>query len=169
MLIAKSDRITLETASVIDAPFFLHLMNTASWLQFIGNRNINSVYDAEEYIASKVIRSYSDFGFGLWKVSLTENLTPIGICGLLKRPDFEHPDLGFALLPQFEKMGFGFEAANLSIEFAKKINIINLDAITLSSNVNSISLLSKLGFIFSKKIQMDDEVLETYTLKINYE
>ena len=35
----------------------------------------------------------------------------IGICGLFKRDNLEHPDIGFGVLPDFCTRGFAGEAA----------------------------------------------------------
>ena len=61
---------------------------------------------------------YAEFGFGLWAVELADG-TAIGICGLLKRPVLDDVDLGFAMLPQFRRAGYAFEAASAVVAHAR--------------------------------------------------
>ena len=68
-----------------DEEFIFQLLNETSWLKFIGNRNINNLEDAKNYILNGPIASYKEHGFGLFLVELKETNESIGICGLLKR------------------------------------------------------------------------------------
>lgn len=144
--ILETDRITIEEASSNDAPFFYDLLNSPGWIQFIGDRGIKNLQDAENYIQNSLIKGYKLHGYGLYKIELKESGTPVGICGLLKRPYLEHPDIGFAIMPQFEGKGYCFEAAKGVMNYAfTKLNQTTLLGITTLENVKSQNLLRKLG------------------------
>lgn len=163
MPIAETQRLVISKFTVKDAPFFLELANSPTWIKYIGDRNLKTVEDAEEYIKSRPLKSYSDFGFGFYKLLLKEeNLKPIGTCGLVKREELDDVDIGFAMLPDYEGKGFGFESSNAILELAKnKFKIKRISAITLPNNNKSIKLLEKLGLTFEKKVKPfeDDEEL----------
>ena len=73
--------------------------------------------------------------------------TPIGTCGMYKRPNLEHPDIGFAFLPQYTGKGYGYESAKAVLDFAQaRLNIHKVLAFTVPHNTVSIGLLEKLGF-----------------------
>ena len=92
---------------------------------------------------------------------------PIGMCGLIKRPQFQFPDIGFALLPSFEKNGYAYEAAYGIIAYARnRYEFEKLCAITNTDNELSGNLLKKLGFVFQKEIEMDVEILNLYELTL---
>ena len=79
-----------------------------------------------------------------------EDNAKIGVCGLYDRDGLEGIDIGFALLPNYEKQGYAFEAAD-KIKIAAfnefKINLIS--AITTKANTASQKLLEKLGLKLS--------------------
>lgn len=80
-----------------DVDFVLELTNDPDWIRFIGNMNINTKQDANNYIFG-ARNSFQDNGYGLWVVS--DKGVPVGLCGFIKRPFLHQPDFGFALLPQ---------------------------------------------------------------------
>ena len=51
-----TNRLVLESLTLADANFMFELLNTAEWLRFIGNRNINTLEDATAYI-QKIINN----------------------------------------------------------------------------------------------------------------
>jgi ribosomal-protein-alanine N-acetyltransferase len=119
----------------------LELLNSDGWIKYIGDRKVYSLEAAIKYLNDGPLKSYSENGFGL-----SENLTPIGICGLIKRPGLDDIDLGFALLPQFTKQGYAFEIADACLRYAfHDLNLMRVVAITLPENRSSVNLLSKLG------------------------
>lgn len=154
MHISSTERLHIEELNTNDAPFILELLNTPNWLKFIGDRNINSIEAAENYITNNHIKSYLENNFGFYKLLLkSENLKPIGCCGLIKRPELEGVDIGFAFLPEYEGRGFGFESASEILKLAEtKFKLHEVLTIALPTNPNSIKLLEKLGLTYQKNI-----------------
>ncbi|MFT6828180.1 MAG: ribosomal-protein-alanine N-acetyltransferase [Roseivirga sp.] len=146
MRILETERLWVEEANADDVEFIYDLLNSPNWLRFIGDRGIRSLDDALEYIESSMIKSYQENGFGLYKLVLKAGQIPIGLCGLLKRPVFDHPDIGFAVLPEYEGKGIVFEAAKAVLEHAQTIlKIDTILAITTNLNSRSQNLLSRIG------------------------
>ncbi|WP_340203276.1 GNAT family N-acetyltransferase [Ascidiimonas sp. W6] len=152
-----TNRLRLEEASLKDGLFFYELLNTPSWITYIGDRNIKLLKDAEAYIKNSLIASYKENGFGLCKVSLKETNTPIGICGLMKRNELSDPDLGFAILPEYERKGYTLEASKSILEYSKTLKIDKLLAITTENNEGSKAILLKLGFLFEGVVEFSDK------------
>ena len=163
MPIAETNRLIISKFTLKDAPFFLELTNTPNWIKYIGDRNLKTVQDAEEYIKNRTLRSYSEFEFGFYKLQLkNENQKSIGTCGLIKRETLDDVDIGFAMLPEYESKGFGYESSLAIMELAQhKFNLKRILAITLAINKKSIKLIEKLGLTFEKKVKPfeDDEEL----------
>jgi RimJ/RimL family protein N-acetyltransferase len=160
--ILETERLVLQEFSIDDAEFILTLLNTHGWLEYIGDKNVRTIEDAENYLENVPIKSYKENGFGLWLILLKNNSTPIGMCGLIKRESLDDIDIGFALLPEYSKLGYGYEIAQATINYAKHdLGIDKVVAITNSNNVPSIKLLNKLGLQFEKtlKLSEDDTVL----------
>jgi RimJ/RimL family protein N-acetyltransferase len=116
-------------------------MNSPNWIEYIGDRNIRTEEDAVAYIEKNFIPSYSELGFGFYK-----DKTPIGICGFIKHDYLDHPDIGFAILPQFEGKGFVSEAAQSVFEYGmNELKLKPILGITTHKNVGSRRILSKIG------------------------
>lgn len=142
----ETDRLTLRLLNEGDAPFILDLLNSPGWLVFIGDRNIRTTADAVGYLQDGPLNSYATHGFGLWLVALKIDGTPIGLCGLLKRDYLEHPDIGFAFLPEFMGRGYAFEVVSATLAYAtEKLNIPVVLATVMPTNEKSIRLLEKIG------------------------
>jgi RimJ/RimL family protein N-acetyltransferase len=145
-----------------DAHFILELVNSPKWIQFIGDRKVNSIEDAKEYIQNRIRPQIEEMGFGNYTVIRKSDQLKIGSCGLYDRDGINGLDLGFAFLPRYERNGYGFECASSLMRHAfKNHEIQELRAITLKNNIASQKLLSKLGFTFEKWVQIpnDDETL----------
>lgn len=161
MIVLTTSRLEIVEINTEDAPFIFELLNTSSWIKFIGDRGIKTQEDAKNYILNKFIPGYSTWWFGFRLVRTKNDKTPVGICGLVKRDALEHIDIGFAFLPQFEGKGFGFESASAVMEYAKNtLNIKTITGITNSDNKSSIALLEKLGLRFKKMILLPNETEE---------
>lgn len=142
----ETERLLLRKYTLMDAPFVYILMNTEGWLKNIGDRNIKTVEDAENYIQVNYFSMYENHGYGPYLVSLKETEKPIGSAGLYKRDDLDHPDIGFAFLPEYFNQGFAYEAASAVLNFAsEELRISKVLGFTLAENSNSIKLLKKLG------------------------
>ena len=151
----ETERLQIRLPSTNDSAFFYKLMNSELWLKHIGDRGINSAEKAIEYIES-LLSKYQSIGYSLYV--LTKNEIPIGVCGLLKREYLDHPDLGFALLPDF--MGYGYiqEASIHLLNHAfHNLQFDTILAITSPDNTSSQSTLESLGFISKGMIETPEQ------------
>lgn len=145
--ILQTERLILRKLIASDSAFIIELLNTPGWLKYIGDRNVRTTEEAENYILNGPVKSFKEHGFGLALILRREDNCPIGMCGLLKRPVLAHPDIGFALIPAFTGRGYAFEITQTLVQHAKfQLRIQNLSAIVLPSNSASVKLLGKLGF-----------------------
>lgn len=152
-LILETSRLILREFSLEDGQFIRELLNSPNWLKFIGDRNIHSQQDALDYLVNGPLKSYQEFGFGLWRVEDKQSQLPIGMCGLLKRENLEDVDIGFAFLPEFTKMGYAYEIASATINYAKEnLKLKRIVAITDPENSASIKLLHKIGLYYEGPI-----------------
>ncbi len=165
MTILETERLVICQLSVNDAAFIFELLNSPSWLKFIGDRGVKTIEDAEKYLKNGPVKSYAQNGFGLYLVKLKVSNNPIGMCGLIKRDALEDVDIGFAFLPAYEKRGYGFESASAILAHSRAtLGLKRIVGITIAANHSSIHLLEKLGLSFEKKIFLpgDEEELMLY-------
>lgn len=157
MTFIKTQRTLVDHIRLEDAPFFVTLLNTPDWIRFIGDRNVSDIDSAQQYLQNGFLQSYRDNGFGYYLVRMAQELTPIGICGFLKRPNLDNPDFGFALLPNYYGQGLAYESCRSVLEYGIKTFEFNiLDAVTVPDNRASIRLLDKLGFTRHEIIDEDN-------------
>lgn len=162
-VILETERLVLRKFGVADAAFMLKLMNDPSWLKYIGDRNVHSIAEAEQYLIHGALNSYEVNGFGFYIVLLRDTLEPIGTCGLAQRDFLESPDFGFAFLPEYTGIGLAYEVAKANLDFAGKgLGLKELLAITLPTNERSIRLLEKLGFSYDRSLDEAGEEVSLY-------
>ena len=167
--IFETERLLLRQFTLDDSPFILKLLNTDTWLRFIGDRKIKSLEDAKQYLINGPIKSYQTNGYGLSLVALKDSGEPIGMCGILKRDTLNAPDIGYALLPEYEGQGYAYEIAKATLTYAlQTLCMPQILAITKGDNDRSVKLLHKLGFKFEKmlKLNPDDQELMLFAASV---
>lgn len=168
----ETERLILRPVINSDAGFMLDLLNQPSFIKYIGDRNVRTIREAENYIENRFTQSFQDFGFGMYLIELktefaalpghskprspnSEIRTPIGICGFVKRDNLPDADLGFAFLPQFCGKGFALESATAAMQYGSQVlGFKRVLAITTQDNKSSQKLLGKIGFRFESLIKM---------------
>ena len=142
----NTSRLKLSELTNEDGPFIQALFTDPDCLRFIGDRGITDLASAEQYLQERLINSYRSHGYGLYKVTLKKDPTPMGICGLVKRDADNPPDIGFAFLPEYRSGGYCTEASQAIMKWAAKEKLSEVIlAYTNPDNVASIRVLEKLG------------------------
>ncbi|PHN07287.1 GNAT family N-acetyltransferase [Flavilitoribacter nigricans] len=159
--VLETERLVLERFTLQHGTFILELVNSPGWLQYIGDKGIRELEAAEQYIREGPMTAYAQYGYGFSVVSLKEDRTPIGGCGLIRRAGLEYPDIGFALLPEYSGKGYAFEIASATLAHAKtELLIPRILGITLPTNTRSIHLLNRIGLNFARMIRLPGDEAE---------
>jgi len=150
-----TERLIIREFSLSDDEFILRLLNEETFLRYIGDKGVRSLDDARQYLSSGPLSSYEAHGFGLCHVAQKSDGTPIGMCGLLRRDDQRHPDIGFAFLPEYQASGYAFESARAMLAYGQKqMSLNNIVAFVNPDNERSIRLLTRLGMTFCGNIRL---------------
>jgi RimJ/RimL family protein N-acetyltransferase len=166
----ESERMLLRPFTLDDAEFIVELLNTEGWIRYIGDRNIKTIEQARNYLRNGPMKSYETNGFGLSLAELKADRTPVGMCGLLKRDYLDHPDIGFAFLPNYTGKGFASEIAKEVTRYGLQVlQMEKILAITLPGNTYSIKLLEKIGFRREKNFISPDTNEELSLYSVNKE
>jgi len=144
--------------SLEDGEFIFDLYNRPKFIQHIGDRNIKTVADAENYIKNRFMPQFEKLGFGNYLILTKEGNHKIGGVGIFEREGLEILDIGFSLLDEFEGKGYAYEAA-------LKVKSIGMDdfglkkisAITSKNNYSSQKLIQKLGLKFQKMVMIPED------------
>lgn len=153
-VIARTERLSLRHFNLDDAPFVLLVLNDPSFLQYIGDRGVRNLEDAENYLRNGPMASYAANGHGLDAVVLHDGDICVGMCGIVRRDTLPGPDLGYAFLPEFTGAGLAEEATRAALKHARDVlHFSEMFAIVQPDNAASIKLLHKLGFARALDLQ----------------
>ena len=169
MKILETERLRLRTLDQNDAVFYLALVNTPGFIEFIGDRGIRSVEAAAQAIADGPMAMQAKLGHSIYLVEDKETGEPLGMSGLIKRDTLDNADIGYAFLPEHFGKGYAFEAAQAVLEHARRdVGLTRLLAITSPGNVASIGLLEKLGLRLQKVVHLTPEDRGTNLYSIEF-
>ncbi|SFI30366.1 GNAT family N-acetyltransferase [Halpernia frigidisoli] len=163
----ETERLHLKIAELTDAEFFLKLYNEPLFIKNIGDRNLKTSQDVENYIKEKFQPQFEKLGFGNYVMIRKSDNVKVGAVGIFVREGFDIPDIGFSVLKEFHNFGYAFEAANaLKDNVFEKFNFKKLSAITTEDNISSQKLIEKLGLKYIKMIDFpgDEEMLRYYEI-----
>ncbi len=153
-----TERLFLRPTDEGDAAFVLALLNTPKWLQYVGDRNVSTEDEAQEYIRKRMLPQLESHGYSNYTMIRKEDNTKVGCCGLYDREGLEGVDIGYSLLPEFEGNGYALEGARELIRAAKEdFAIATVKGITSKDHFASQNLLRKLGMVCTDKVILPDE------------
>lgn len=156
----ETGRLRLRDVTPADAPFMLELLNSAGFIENIGDRGVRTLEDAQAYIRDRVIGSYQANGFGMWLVEAGGQA--VGLAGLVKREGLDRPDVGYAFLADAWGRGYAQEAAAAVMGYARgELGLGPLAAITAPENYASMAVLRKVGFTFQGMITLPGAARES--------
>ncbi len=161
----ETERLLIRHVNLDDAEFILKLYNDPLFIRNIGDRNMKTIDDAKTYIEIRFFPQIEEKGYGNCTIILKETNEKIGGVGIFHRPEFEIPDIGFSLLPEFHGKGLAFEAASALLENAKdEFNIKAISAITTNENQASQNLIERLGLVYQRDqlFPETNEILRCY-------
>ncbi|SDJ87381.1 GNAT family N-acetyltransferase [Microbulbifer yueqingensis] len=150
----RTPRLTLDEFTERDTAPVLAVLNDPDFIRNVADRGVRSEAQARDYLRATILPSYGRHRFGMYRVRLADG-ADIGMCGLVKREQFEHPDIGFAFLPQFRSRGYAFEAASAVMQFARAgLGLRVIYGLANPDNRASVSLLEKLGLRLRDRVRM---------------
>jgi RimJ/RimL family protein N-acetyltransferase len=154
----ETERLLIRPVDVDDADIIFQLYNMPNFIKFIGNKNINSLSDAENYIKSKFLPQIEKLGFGNYILVLKEGNQKIGSVGIFEREGLDVVDIGFSVLEKFEGKGLMFEAAQKVKSIGmEEFGLNKISAITSKDNFSSQKLIERLGLKFQKYVTLPNE------------
>jgi RimJ/RimL family protein N-acetyltransferase len=150
-----TQRLDLRWLVADDAVFMLRIWNDPDFVRFVGDRGLRTPADAREALEGGALRMYQEHGLGPYLLSLREDGSPIGICGLFHRDGLDDIDIGFALLPDWCRRGLARGAADAVMAEARdRVGLRRLTAIVAADNAASLALIRKLGFRYEKMLRV---------------
>ncbi len=167
-MLISSEKTVVRHVELSDAAFIFQLVHSPGFIKYIGRRDIADESAAEAYIQKAFIDLRVEKGFSYYLVCDLQG-EKLGIAGFLKKHYLQHPDFGFAFLPQFHRQGLAFESCQQILRYGvSKFSLNAIDAVTMHSNTGSIALLQKLGFDYVEDIEepVKKEALRLYRYRV---
>jgi [ribosomal protein S5]-alanine N-acetyltransferase len=165
----RTERLELRWLNEEDAGLMLAIWNDPGFIRNVGDRGIRTPEAALEAMREGVLALYRSHGYGPYRIASRDGGPAMGICGLFKREQFEHPDIGYSLLPDYRGRGVALEAARAVVSQAReRLGLDRLNAIVAPSNGASIRLLEKLGMQPQEFVRMpgDDADILLFSMSL---
>ena len=163
-------RLELRWLTEADVDLLLAIWNDPGYIQNVGDRGIRTPEAALEAMRSILFTLYDEHGFGPYVLTRRGGGPPMGVCGLFKRSALEHPDIGYALLPDFRGCGYALEAARAVVAHARDtLRLGQIQAIVSPSNPRSIQLLEALGMRRRAPIRLPGEDADVLLYALSFD
>lgn len=162
MRVLQTERLELRWFDSSDAAFILQLLNEPAWLQHIGDRQVRTLEQAQDWLQTRLVNGYWQNGMGFWAVCLRGQPEPVGLCGLIQRDTLPEVDVGYAFLPSSWGQGYANEAAKACLDYGQRVLGLNrILAITGPDNTASQGVLRRLGMQLEQRCTLPGESRET--------
>lgn len=152
-MITETERLRLRELTIEDAVHFFELNNDPEVLKYTGDEPFQSIEAAKNFIEN--YSHYEENGFGRWAVIRKNDNEFIGWCGL-KMHSENYIDIGFRFFRKYWGKGYATEAARKSLELGfTRFDLKEIIGRTAKENIESISVLEKIGLTFFKTGECD--------------
>ncbi|MFA9389799.1 MAG: GNAT family N-acetyltransferase [Prolixibacteraceae bacterium] len=144
----RSKRCIYRPFELTDAQAFFKLRSNPVVMEFMDSIYINNEEEAQLKIKSIVADYEQKCGIN-WVICDKKTDKFIGYIGFWRlMKEHVRAEIGYALVPSYWGKGFMFEAAQTVLDFGfTSMGLHSVEANVNKDNVNSIALLSRLGFL----------------------
>lgn len=144
----STNRLVIRKIRMNDASFIYKLRSNEKNMKFVEMKPYKDIRRAESFIKNVLIDIDNGNVF-FWVIETKDSLTKIGtICLWSFSQKNQSAEIGYELLPSYQKKGYANEALCSILNFAQtQLNLKAIDAITHEKHDASIQLLMKNRFI----------------------
>lgn len=163
----ETERLSMRWLTLEDADLMLAVWNDPAFFQYVGDRGIRTVEQAEETLLSGAFKLYENHSYGPFRLALKADDVAIGTCGLFRREGYDDPDIGWSVLPEFGRQGYAYEAASAVLEYAQsELGLARVTAFVSPENLPSIGLAEKIGLQYERMARLvgEDEDVCLYSV-----
>lgn len=152
-----TERLVLRKLNAKDSELIFALRSSEEVTKYIARPLFENIEEAKIFIKNRIKDMEKNISI-VWIISLKESPIPVGtICLWNFSDDGKTAEVGYDLLPEFQRKGFMNEAIKSVINFGfKELNLNTIAAYTSKHNIESIKLLKKNHFILQKERKDED-------------
>lgn len=163
--VLKSDKLALRKIKVLDRYAYFKLRTNDQVNQYIDRPAPKYLKEVTQHILN--LNDFIKAGDGIiWAIEITNGHNFIGTIGLRNfNKNRTKAEIGYELLPAFQKQGFMHQALKLVTEYGfNKLKLKLIEAVIHPDNLASQNLVLKSGFKENQKLKTS-ELLKYYVLK----
>jgi [ribosomal protein S5]-alanine N-acetyltransferase len=164
--ILTTERLTLRQLAIDDEQQIFTLRSDSEVNKYLDRQVSTTINDARNFI-HKIIKSDSLY----WAITLSDKNILVGTICLFGFSDKNYKcEIGFELLPNFQRQGIMKETLEKIIEYVfTTIKVKKIEAFLHRENLSSIKLLEKLSFIDSNEPDKTNPDLKWYHLTNSFD
>jgi len=148
-----TERLLLRPFTLDDADAFFPLMALPEVVRYVGNQQVQSVLQVQDYLRDHPLQDYQRYGYGRLALIHRDSGRLIGFSGIKFITEIQQSELGYRLLPEFWGQGLATEAGLAVLGWAQQLGLHELVALIHPQNQGSKAVVAKLGFQFQQSIQ----------------
>lgn len=166
----ETERLVLREFQLTDVDGFFELESNPNVHLFVGNKPITHIDESRAYIEF-VQQQYERFGTGRWAVLLKETNEFLGWSGIKFITDEINGhqnfyEIGYRFIERHWGRGYATEAGKAFIDYAfNEMNVAAVYAYADENNVNSRTVLEKLGLSYVNSFEYQNEKEVWYEIK----
>ena len=153
--ILETERLRIRETVESDVDEFVKIYSNPEVTRYTENLYGNPE-EEREYVTMYRKTVYATGGYGIWTVIRKSDGRIIGRAGLTARAGFDNYEIGFVFGADYWHQGYAVEAVSAVMDFARDNGLGVINALVMPENVQSIKLLSKLGFCFDSKLLLNN-------------
>lgn len=152
LVVAKDEEITIREITTKDIPELNAIYNDSEIKKYVPL--LEDMETEIEKAAAYIQYMYGFYGYGMWIIEDNHTGTVIGRAGIEHRniDGITYCELGYLVRKEYRGRGYGYQAAQMVLCFAKKYGMEELITYIHEKNIPSIRLSQKLGFTFWKEV-----------------
>lgn len=144
-IIGETHRVIIREMTLEDTDALYKLYEDKSVTAFMEELPENKE-EEKVYIQEYIDKMYGVFGFGMWLIELKETAQVIGRIGFQNSEETEEVELGFMMMPAYQKQGLAYEAGVAALQYmVEEFPDIHIMAKCHPDNAAAIVLCGKLG------------------------
>lgn len=151
-LMLDSERLTYRKVTRDDLPWLIEMRSIESVYRYLGGAELQS----PEAVTKRMdfyIDCHEKFGFGMCVMSLKETGEPVGTSGLQPLADSGEIEVGYTLLEEYWRQGFGYEAALRWLDFGfREKRLERIVAVAHPDNIGSWRIMEKCGMRYETNL-----------------
>jgi len=148
LIILTTNRLIIRKIRMNDALFIYNLRSNDKNMKLVEIKPYENIQRAESFIKN-VSEDIGNGNVFLWVIETKNSLTKVGtICLWSFSKENQSAEIGYELLPLYQKKGYAHEALQSILNFAEtRLNLKAINAITHEKHEASIQLLLKNDFL----------------------